>query len=358
MNVIIRVMEKYHVLLADDHAVVRAGIRNAIQNLPSIIVEGEAEDGPTLMQALEQLTPDILLIDVTMPNFEPITAIQHIRSTYPDMKILVISAYDDDVYVQGLLGAGVDGYHLKDQPLQDLRLAIERIIMGERWISGSLVDKLVKIPNVDESIPALTSRQREILAMLKKGWNNQKIAYELGLSIKTIENHLTRIYRNLNVQSRLEAVNYINKNPNILNIYIDLQETIQQPKFHQKQLTDILLIDDNPRFRYHLRRIINQMYGQIKIHEAETIEDALKAVKSTDFQLIFIDVILGEQNGIVCTKQLMRQTHNARIILISAYPDREFHRQGLEAGATAFIDKKMLDSSTIRQIIGDVIHSS
>ncbi len=350
-------MEKYRVLLADDHAVVRAGIRNAIEDLPSIIVEGEAEDGPTLMHALEELTPDILLIDVTMPNFEPITAIYKIRSMYPDMKILVISAYDDDVYVQGLLGAGVDGYHLKDQPLQDLKLAIERIIMGERWISGSLVEKLIKTPNFNDGTPVLTSRQRDILAKLTKGLNNQKIAYELGLSIKTIENHLTRIYRVLNVQSRLEAVNYINKNPHILNSFYNITKTTPEPQFKFIQLTDILLVDDNPRFRYHLRRIINKMYPQIEIHEAESVDDAIKAAKTTNFQLMFIDVILGEQNGIACTERLIKQTHNARIILISAYPDREFHRQGLEAGATAFIDKKMLDSMTIKQIIGDVIHS-
>jgi DNA-binding NarL/FixJ family response regulator len=309
------------------------------------------------MKALKDLTPDILLIDVTMPDFEPITAIHQIRSSYPNMKILVISAYDDDVYVQGLLGAGVDGYHLKDQPLHDLNLAIERIIEGKKWISGSLVDKLVNYPK-DDTSATLTSRQREILALLNKGWNNQKIAYELGLSIKTIENHLTRIYRSLNVQSRLEAVNYINRNPHILSYCNDSTQTHFKPKFAASAPTDILLVDDNPRFRYHLRRIISKLFSQVNIHEAESIEDATKAVKAIQFQLIFIDVILGEQNGIDCTKRLRKEAQNSRIILISAYPDKEFHRQGLEAGATAFIDKKMLDSITIKEIIQDAIHSN
>jgi DNA-binding NarL/FixJ family response regulator len=357
-DVIIRIMEKYRVLLADDHAVVRAGIRNVIEKLPGVTVEGEADDGPTLMQSLKELTPDILLIDVTMPDFEPITAIHQIRKIYPKMKILVISAYDDDVYVQGLLSAGVDGYHLKDQPLQDLNLAIERIIEGKRWISSSLVDKLVKIPNPDEDTAALTSRQREILALLNKGWNNQKIAYELGLSIKTIENHLTRIYRNLNVQSRLEAVNYINKNPHVLCYGEGKPDKQINSQFALSHPSDILLVDDNPRFRYHLRRIINKLFSQVTIHEAESIEDAINAVKAIQFQLIFIDVILGEQNGIDCTKRLKSETKNSRIVLISAYPDKEFHRQGLAAGATAFIDKKTLDSVTIKQIVGDAIHSS
>ena len=124
------------ILLADDHALVRAGIRKALEVLPNIEIVGEVGDGPTLFAALAEKTPDCLLIDVTMPEFEPITAIQEIRVRYPAMKILAVSAYDDDVYVQGLLGAGVNGYHLKDQSLENLRLAVQRVLAGERWLSS------------------------------------------------------------------------------------------------------------------------------------------------------------------------------------------------------------------------------
>jgi DNA-binding NarL/FixJ family response regulator len=348
-------MKKYRVLLADDHAVVRSGIRNAIECLPSIIVIGEAEDGPSLMTSLEKLRPDILLIDVTMPNFEPISTISLIRSEYPMMKILVISAYDDDIYVQGLLGAGVDGYHLKDQPLHDLTLAIQRIIQGKRWISSPLVEKLVNFTFSEEKIPSLTSRQREILILLKKGWNNQKIAYELGLSIKTIENHLTRIYRSLNVQSRLEAVNFVNNNPRILSTNGKIKNSQPDPLYGSAVSANILIVDDNPRFRYHLSRIVGKLFSNINIHEAENIDAVFDAVQTTNFELMFVDVILGDQNGISLLKTLKKYIENTRIVLISAYPDKEFHRQGLEAGAAAFIDKKMLDSDTIRQIIGDIL---
>lgn len=350
-------MLTYNVLLADDHAIVRAGIRNAIENLPQIVVKGEAENGPTLMTALEELHPDLLLIDVNMPNFEPITAIHQIRAKYPTMKILVISAYDDDVYVQGLLRAGVDGYHLKDQPLQDLQLALERIINGERWISGALVEKLVKPQYSTSDIPDLTSRQREILNLLKLGWNNQKIAYELSLSIKTIENHLTRIYRSLNVQSRLEAVNFVNKHPEVLDRQ-DANQSKPPMRYTNTKPINILLVDDNPRFRFQLSRIINKMFPQINVSEAESTDEALDALSKKNFALIFVDMILGDQNGIACLKQIRKQEKDARIILISAYPDQEFHRQGISAGATAFIDKKMLDSTTIKQIINDVIHAN
>jgi DNA-binding NarL/FixJ family response regulator len=350
-------MEANRVLLADDHAVVRSGIRNAIEKIPSILVIGEAEDGPTLMAALELYAPDILLIDVTMPDFEPIMAIHQIRVLYPEMKILVISAYDDDVYVQGLLGAGVHGYHLKDQPLQDLNLAIDRIINGERWISSPLIDKLVSNPQSQSGIPTLTSRQRDILRLLHKGWHNQRIAFELGLSTKTIENHLTRIYRSLNVQSRLETVNYLNQNPQILfhgepAKFIPLKQETPTYAFG-----DVLLVDDNLKFRYQLNRTIKNLYPKLSVHEVGSIEEAIAAVESTVYELFFVDVILGEQNGIAFVKHLKKILPKSRIILISAYPDKEFHRQGLAAGATAFIDKKMLDKETIKQILEDTIHS-
>ena len=348
-------MRKYNVLLADDHAIVRSGIRNAIESLPNIIVRGEASSGPTLVTALHEIKPDILLIDITMPDFEPITAIREIRKEYPEMKILVISAYDDDVYVQGLLAAGVNGYHLKDQPLQDLNLALERIINGERWISSSLVEKLITHGERNSLTPALSLRQREILELLKKGWNNQKIAYQLNLSVKTIENHLTRIYRNLNVQSRLEAVNYVNDHPNVLKDLdyqsFDAHEVLTKGKSHMQ----ILLVDDNPRFRYHLKRIINNTNDSIQVFEADTLEKAISISKAANLSLIFMDVILGDENGILGVKRIRKFAQKTKIILISAYPDQAFHHQGIEAGATAFVDKKMLDSTTIKHIIEDLV---
>src|SRR5512143_1091517 len=105
-------MSSVHVLLADDHAIVRAGIRKMIEEVPDLVVVDEVGDGPRIFAALEREPIDCLLIDVSMPDFEPITAIQKIRRLYPTLKILVISAYDDDVYVQGLLAAGVNGYHM------------------------------------------------------------------------------------------------------------------------------------------------------------------------------------------------------------------------------------------------------
>ncbi len=104
------------------------------------MVVGEVANGPQVFAALERESLDCLLIDVAMPDLNPISAIQKIKALYPTLKILVVSAYDDEIYVQGLLGAGVNGYHMKDQPLNDLKLAVQRVLAGERWISSSLIE--------------------------------------------------------------------------------------------------------------------------------------------------------------------------------------------------------------------------
>lgn len=348
-------MGKTRVLLADDHAVVRAGIRNALEGLDDLEIVGEVGDGPALFEALAQLKPDCLLIDVTMPDFEPVAAIHQIRASYPTMRILVVSAYDDDIYVQGLLKAGVDGYHLKDQPLSDLRLAVQRVVAGERWVSSRLVDKLVAYTEMPHAVLSLTTRQRDLLRLLQQGLDNQTIAKQLGLSIKTIENHLSRLYRQLNVQSRLEAVNYLLQHPEILapsGYEAALSSTPESPM--QESVT-ILLVDDNARYRYQLRRMIGKACPRAVIYEAGDSGEALQTTLRVTPQLVLIDVVLGEEDGIRCTLRLKAASPSSRIVLISAYPDREFHRLGLEAGAVAFLDKKDLDAAALRSIINDVI---
>ena len=347
---------KKRILLADDHAVVRAGIRKAIENLPELEIVGEAEDGPSVVESLERLRPDCLLIDVTMPEFEPISEIRRIRARYPQLRILVVSAYDDDVYVQGLLRAGVNGYHLKDQPLSDLQLAVERVLAGERWISSPLVEKLLRPSSPKTTSPKLSLRQKDILQLLVEGADNRAIALHLNLSIKTIENHLTRLYRRLNVQSRLEAAHYVREHPEVI---AQSGETAvpdsQIDVLSQSGQAAILLVDDNRRYRHQLRRTIGKVVPQAIIFEAGNTKDALELVERIAPNVIFVDVVLGDEDGIRCVRRLKLKTPFARIILISAYPDREFHRLGLEAGATAFVDKKDLDAAALQQMIRDVL---
>lgn len=343
-------------LLADDHAIVRAGIRKTIEEIPGLEVVDEVGDGPQVFAALARASIDCLLIDVTMPNFEPIAAIRKIKTLYPALKILVVSAYDDDIYVQGLLGAGVNGYHMKDQPLNDLKLAVQQVLAGERWISSSLITKLVRSPQDIAVIPLLTNRQRDLLQLLQNGLDNQSIAQETGLSIKTIENHLTRLYRLLGVQSRLEAVNFITRHPLVLGTSgqdAAQVEASTRPDFPSG--LSILVVDDNLRYRKQLQRMIGKLYPGATIYEAMDIQNAVNLAQRIDLHLVLVDVVLGDEDGITCVRRIKAINPQIRIVLISAYPDREFHHQGLQAGAVAFLDKKDLDLPVLRQVIDDVI---
>ncbi|KAA3663943.1 MAG: DNA-binding response regulator [Chloroflexi bacterium] len=348
-------MKPARVLLADDHAVVRAGIRNALEEMPAIEIVGEVGDGPSLIESIETLQPDCVLLDVTMPDFEPISAIRRIRARHPSLRILVVSAYDDDVYVQGLLSVGVDGYHLKDQPLSDLRLAFERVLAGERWISSSLLDKLLRPQSLSTGKSNLSTRQRDILRLLVKGMDNRAIATRLDLSVKTIENHLTRLYRQLKVQSRLEAARFVQEHPEVIGqmgeIAAQAPVEVHPPNLEQ---VSVLLVDDNRRYRHQLRRMVGKAFPQVMIYEASNTEEVLQLVEQVNPQVIFVDVVLGDEDGIQCTRRIKLQNSAPRIILISAYPDREFHRRGLEAGAMAFLDKKDLDAAALHHILEDI----
>lgn len=345
-------MTSTRILLADDHDLVRVGIRNALQDQPDLLVVGEVGDGPSLAQAISQLRPDLLIIDVTMPHFEPIATIRRIRQQHPHMRILVVSAHDDDVYVQGLLQEGVNGYHLKDQPMGDLRLAVERVLAGKRWVSSPLLDRLIQPQETETGkIPKLSPRQLDILRLLAEGLDNRALAARLGLSVKTIETHLTRLYRQLNVQSRLEAVHYAHEHPGIMARVV----SVQPETAAAEPQTAILVVDDSPRYRQQMERMIGRIVPQAAVYEAANTSEAVALVQQFHPPLAFVDVVLGEESGIRCAQKLKAQSSHIRIVLMSAYPDREFHRRGLEAGASAFVDKKDMDTNTLYQIIMDAV---
>jgi DNA-binding NarL/FixJ family response regulator len=375
-------MSPVRILLADDHAIVRAGIRKVVEELPGVEVVAEVGSGPELMESLAQQAGehsrpgdsprpisqsgsgryrhlDCILIDVRMPDFEPLEAISEIRARFPDLKILVVSAHNDSIYVQGLLAAGVNGYHLKDQPLSDLKLALERVLAGERWITSSLISRLIDPAQPGAISSLLTLRQKELLRLLREGHDNNSIAAEMGLSVKTVENHLTRLYRQLRVQSRLEAVTYLSQHPDILGV--TGQEVSQEAlgletaEGSLNRGISILLVDDNVRYMRQLQHMLGKAYPRAMLYEAENIATAVQLAQRVNPRLVFVDVVLGEEDGIRCARRIKAISPQSRIITISAYPDREFHRLSLEAGAVAFLDKKDLDTVTLRQVIDDVV---
>ncbi|NIV10369.1 MAG: response regulator, partial [Aliifodinibius sp.] len=296
-------MNKFRVILADDHEVVRAGIQKVLEDSTEFTIVSEVEDGDSLFESLERENPDCLLVDISMPEFDPLKAIVDIRNKYPELKILIVSAFDDNHYVQGLFQAGIHGYHLKDQPLSDLKLAIQKVMNGEHWISGSLISKLIPTPSKQVMKTFLTSRQQEILRLLKNGYGNDKIAAELNLSVKTIENHLTKLYKQLGVRSRLEASNYANQFPEILGLKI--QKPAKDNLFHQQSNEfSILLVDDNKFYLRQLARVITGIISQSNLYDAKEIEEAVTIAQNVQPKLAFVDVVLGDEDGILCTRRI------------------------------------------------------
>ena len=348
-------MQPIKVLLADDHTVVRAGLRNALAGLPDLEIVGEVGNGVELMATLTSINPDLLVMDVSMPDFEPISAVQKIKSLYPKLKILVVSAYNDETYVVGLLKAGVDGYHMKDQPLADLQLAAQRILNGERWISGSLLNRLTNGSSTPfaSTAPWLTRRQRELLQLLTQGADNRHIALELDLSVKTVENHLTALYRVLGVDNRVKAMNYALRHPELL--AMSGQEVLEQEVAQTSHQLTVLVIDDNARYRQQLSRLIGKVQPLALLYEAGNAAEALGLGEQVQPRLALIDVVLENEDGIQCARRLRSISPATRMVMISAYPDREFRRQALSAGAVAFLDKKDIDIASMRQVIEDAL---
>lgn len=343
---------KIRVLLADDHALVRAGLRDALKNLRDIEIAGEVSNGKELFASLSISIPDLLVMDINMPDFSPVEGVRMMRTNYPNMKILVVSAYDDEEYVVGLLSVGVNGYHLKDQPLSDLQMAVQRVLTGGRWLSDPLVGRLVQHSTETMTKIGLTRRQRELLYLLSKGFSNHKIAMTMKLSVKTVENHLSALYRAINVESRLEASNFARDHPDLLLVPKELPSATTN-----LQSMPILVVDNNARYRSQLGKMILRNSNNVELLEAENTSQAVEYAQLYQPRLAFVDVVLDEEDGIQCVQLLKSQSPKTRIVLISAYPDREFRRMAFSSGAMAFLDKKDIDAATIRHVLEDALSS-
>jgi NarL family two-component system response regulator LiaR len=208
-------MEPITVVLADDHPVLREGMRNLLEQQRDIRVVGEAGNGHEAVAAVRALKPDIVLMDVVMPRLNGIEATKQIKRTNPTTAVLILSAYDDDRYVLGLLDAGAAGYLLKNATGQEVIQAIRSVHAGEAVlhpaVAARLLARAARYPPrpmaVDGEEP-LTGRELEVLQLAAKGHSNKEIATELVLSVPTVKAHLVNIFNKLGVGSRTEAVLY------------------------------------------------------------------------------------------------------------------------------------------------------
>jgi len=193
------------VLLADDHPVVRSGIKAELDGAEGIEVVGEASSGEEALRLVEELRPDILVLDVVMPGMDGVEATRLLQERHPELRILALSAYEDNEYVFGLLSAGAVGYVLKEEALDTIVEAICAASRGETWLSKRVQEKVVRRATGEEEVP-LTGRELEVLRLMARGWSNREIARELFISEGTVKNHVTNIYARLGVHSRAEAV--------------------------------------------------------------------------------------------------------------------------------------------------------
>jgi DNA-binding NarL/FixJ family response regulator len=203
--------EKLTVLIADDHPLVREALHRTLEGEEDIEVVAEAGDGEEAVKLASELKPDVAVMDIVMPKLNGIEATRKIKEIAPDTAILILTAYDDDEYVLGLLDAGAAGYLLKSARGRDLVGAIRAIRSGESVLHPKIIAKLLKRATVapaeqHKASDPLSERESEVLKLVTSGMSNKEIAENLFLSQRTVKAHLTSVFNKLNVASRSEAI--------------------------------------------------------------------------------------------------------------------------------------------------------
>jgi len=197
------------VLLADDHAVVRAGIRQFLEQAEDIEVIAEADDGAAAKSLIEQLQPDVAVLDIQMPQATGIEVTRWIRTHHPDIGVLVLTAYDDDPYINAVLQAGANGYVLKTATPGEIIRAVRDVHAGISALDAAILQKMMS-QMFAETEPApvekLTDRELEVLSLVAKGHTNKAIGVQLAISDRTVQGHLAHIFGKLQASSRTEAV--------------------------------------------------------------------------------------------------------------------------------------------------------
>jgi two-component system, NarL family, response regulator NreC len=206
--------KKTRILIADDHAVVRGGFRALLNAESDLEVIGEAANGLEAVEQALALQPDVVIMDVTMPNLNGIEATRRLSQQAARVRVLALSMHKDAVYVREILRAGARGYLLKDSPETDLLTAVRAVAKGEGYISPSVSDAVLSDyrKHVTNPIDLLSSREREVLQRIAEGQTNKEIAAALQLSVYTVEAHRGRIMEKLNLHSTGELVRFAVRN--------------------------------------------------------------------------------------------------------------------------------------------------
>ncbi len=200
---------KIRVILADDHQVVRAGIRELLEGAGDVEVIGEAGDGEEAQSLIQKQVPDVAVLDIQMPKASGIEVTRWVRSHQPEVGVLILTAYDDDPYVMAVLQAGANGYVLKTARPEELIQAVRDVNEGRSALDPSITRKLMsnlfKRPQ-EAAVEPLTDREHDVLRLAAKGYTNKAIGVQLAISDRTVQGHLAHIFAKLQATSRTEAV--------------------------------------------------------------------------------------------------------------------------------------------------------
>jgi DNA-binding NarL/FixJ family response regulator len=207
-------MTKIRVLVADDHTIVRKGLCSLLEAKPDIEVVGEAEDGREAVEKVEALLPDVVLMDITMPRLNGLEATRQIKRLFPKVKIVALTMYTNEEYIQQFLQAGASGYVVKQAAPAELMSAIQAVYRGDSFlsplISRTVIDEYLKRtePAASSEEAKLTDREREVLQLIAEGCSNRDIAQKLQISIKTAGVHRTNLMEKIGIHNVTDLVKY------------------------------------------------------------------------------------------------------------------------------------------------------
>lgn len=197
------------VILADDHPVVRAGIRQLMETAGDIKVIAEASDGSEAVRTIEDFSPDVAVLDIKMPEQSGIEVTRWVRANAKSTGVLILTAYDDDPYIMAVLQAGANGYVLKTADASDIIQAVRSVYEGKSALDPEIARKVmaqVSGMRIDGSVEKLTDRELEVLGLAAQGYTNKAIGVQLGISDRTVQGHLAKTFNKLQAASRTEAV--------------------------------------------------------------------------------------------------------------------------------------------------------
>jgi DNA-binding NarL/FixJ family response regulator len=201
-------MDAYTIILADDHAMLREGIRKIIERIEDALITGEANDGLELLELLKKSSPNLVILDISMPNLRGLEAIREIKKTYPQVKVLVLTMHKKKEFLRQALRDGADGFLLKEDAGSELIRAVQTVRNGGKYLSPLLSSVLTSLAVEEEKTEILTMREREVLKLLAEGKRSKEIAAALYISPHTVRRHRSNIMEKLNIQNMADLVKY------------------------------------------------------------------------------------------------------------------------------------------------------